>query len=751
MDKKEKKLKKKIKSDILKVEKIAIVLLILLGIIAVVLYSTYKNTTEMEKQLRQNLADVAKQNGEILRTKIQEKYNLLNSLAKELEGVTPENIEEELGQFRVFLNDMDLKRFAYCFPDGTTYSTDGGFEDLSYRDFYKRGMEGDCSITGVLQDALLNEHNPVNVMTIPVEDEDGNPVGVFGLAYDTENFNKSLDIESFDGQGYSCIINEKGEIMAATGGRNLELTDNLFEDVLSSNEENKDTIAAIKKQIEEKTENGGVMYLSEKNYYYCVPVALMDGCVNWYIITSVSSEELDQRLNPIQRNQYRTSFIVIVLVSIGFLLIIFSIKESHKKSMQLACENSVTEGPNFQKFCLDMENRKNKSGYLIALYIANFDSITIVAGEEKARGVIREIWEVIREEIEKDELAAYIRDEKFLLFLSEPDDKSLIRRMEQLSRKINRKTKDLDVYGVQAGYGVYTMTENEPFEKAYSKAKIAREHVAANPEQKYVFYKEVDRVKTQQEKQLEERFTTALADQEFEVWYQPKYSAETGSIVGSEALVRWREKDGNLISPGAFIPLFERNGMIKKLDEYMFHKVCIEQRKRLEEGKKIYPVSVNLSRASMYRADVVSRYSEIMKKYDMKPEYVQIEITESILGGKNDMEEFLKEFRKMGIKVLMDDFGTGYSSLSTLSTQCFDILKLDKSLIDRIGNRDGEILLEHIVQMAQQMGLRITAEGVEKAEQVQFLQNVNCDDIQGFYFSRPLPEKEYESLLDSLE
>lgn len=252
------------------------------------------------------------------------------------------------------------------------------------------------------------------------------------------------------------------------------------------------------------------------------------------------------------------------------------------------------------------------------------------------------------------------------------------------------------------------------------------------------------------EKQLEEQFPDALEKKEFKVWYQPKYSVADGIIVGSEALVRWQKQNGETIPPGKFIPLFEHNGMIMKLDEYMFRQVCEQQRKWMEEGRKIYPVSINISRASLYRMDLEECYGQIMQETGISPEYVQLEVTETAIEQKKDICEILNKFRRMGIKILMDDFGTGYSSLATLSTQCFDVLKIDKSLIDQIGNKDGETLLYHVIRMGQQMGLHITAEGVEQESQVGFLRQLQCDDIQGYFFSKPLPKVEFEEKLENL-
>lgn len=720
---------------------------VFLGITITVLLNSYFNVKEMEKQLQQNLADVAKQNAVVLSARIEAEYGLLKSLVKDLQEVTQDSIEEKLSDYHIFMDDFGLKRFAFCFPDGTTYSTDGEISDLSHRDFYIQGMAGISSITGALTDALREEHSSVNVMTIPLSDTSGKVRGVFGLAHDTEVFNQYLDIDSFDGQGYSCIVDDTGEIMAVTPNDSLSLSQNLFEEVLHASEKNVQIVEKLRNQMQQKEEGRGILHLSEKSYYYCVPVDLMEESVTWYILTILPAEVLHQRVNPIQWNQYWTSLCVGIFIAIGAAWIIFSLKEQHRQMLRLAYEDPVTKGANFARFCVDMENRHSREGYLIELYMTNFNNITVVAGEAANDTMIRKAWQIISNALGKDELAGHVSDDMFLLFLHALDEEKLVQRMEQISVKIGELAKDFGVFGIRASYGIYQMSGTETIESAYSKAKLARENVAEKPELNYVFYQEVSRVKRQYEKQLEANFPDALEKKEFEVWYQPKYSVADGTIVGSEALVRWRREDGELISPGVFIPLFERNGMITKLDEYMFEVVCMQQKKWFEEGKTVYPVSVNMSRSSIYCTDIEKRYGEIMHKCGVSPEWIQLEITETAVEGKEDICELLNKFRQMGIKILMDDFGTGYSSLATLSAQCFDTLKLDKSLINTIGSKEGEILLTHVIRMGQQLGLRITAEGVEEEAQVAFLTQLKCDDIQGFYFSKPLLVQEYEKLM----
>ena len=211
--------------------------------------------------------------------------------------------------------------------------------------------------------------------------------------------------------------------------------------------------------------------------------------------------------------------------------------------------------------------------------------------------------------------------------------------------------------------------------------------------------------------------------------------------------MRWRETDGKLIPPGRFIPLFERDGYISRLDEYIFRETCHKQKYWLDKGFKVCPVSVNISRATIYGANVVDKYLGILDSCGLPHEYIQLEVLESAISGKSDIAEILEKFRSSGVRILMDDFGTGYSSLATLNMHCFDTLKIDKSLIDGIGQKDGETLLHYVIKMGRHLGLHITAEGVEHESQLSYLQEQKCDDIQGYLFSKPLRVTDYERLI----
>ena len=729
------------------IKKLLTILAALFAIVVTVVAGSYVVVGELRKQLRQNLEDVANQNAVALYNKIHSNHLLLEGLSENMHGVTTETVEETLQSFTVFIDDYELKRFTFCFPDGTCYSTDGGVADLSFREFFKRGMEGKGTISGVLSDALEESHGLVNAMTIPIFDDNGNVEGVLGLTYNTQTFNDALQIDCFDGQGYSCAINEDGQIMVAMGSNILQLSKNIFSDVLGIDKRNQETISRLQKQMSENVSGGGQLFRSEGTYYYCTPVELMDGDITWYMLTIIPADVFENRADPIQTSLYLMIAMVALFIIIGAALLIILSREQQMMLLRFAYEDHITKGDNYAKFCINMEKRKKRLGYLVAMDITNFGNINIAAGKNAGDALICDIWQMLVSGLQEDEFAAHVRDDIYIMFLLASDDDSLLERLKHISDRINRRAKQIQVKGIHARYGIYHMNESDELQDAYGKARMAREHAKIHKEQRYAFYDEIDHERIQQDEQLEERFEESLKAGDFEVWYQPKYSAASGEIVGSEALVRWRDKDGSMISPGRFIPLFEQNGMIAKLDEYMFRAVTRQQAKWKDEGRKIYPVSINLSRASLYYADIFERYQSILKESGIEPEYIQLEVTESAMEGKKDIRVLLEQFRNMGIQILMDDFGTGYSSLATLNMRCFDTIKLDKSLIDHIGDKNGEILLCYIIDMGHQLELHITAEGVENPKQLEFLKQNKCDDIQGFLFARPMPFDQFEKLL----
>lgn len=242
----------------------------------------------------------------------------------------------------------------------------------------------------------------------------------------------------------------------------------------------------------------------------------------------------------------------------------------------------------------------------------------------------------------------------------------------------------------------------------------------------------------------------ALLNNEFKVYFQPKFSLKSRKIVGAEALVRWVKPNGIIVPPDSFVPLLEKNGFIINIDFYVYEDVCRYLAKRIEEGRPIVPVSVNVSRIHMLMHDFSHKMFEIVKKYKIDPSLIELELTEGIfISDEENAMEVIDKLKSYGFRVSIDDFGSGYSSLSLLKNMPVDVLKIDKEFFNGVPNNGKEeIVLSSMIDMADKMNIDIICEGVETAEQVAFLSNSKCDTVQGYYFAHPIPTRDFDELLD---
>lgn len=273
-----------------------------------------------------------------------------------------------------------------------------------------------------------------------------------------------------------------------------------------------------------------------------------------------------------------------------------------------------------------------------------------------------------------------------------------------------------------------------------SMALNVAKHVIKQP---YAFASEEMKRKLYKEKQYIARFADAIRKKEFKAYYQPKVQIDDYSIVGAEALVRWESSEG-LISPGEFIPAFEQNGMICILDLYILEQVCSDIRRWLDMGMEPGRISVNLSRKHLSNPNLAADIMQILSKYEMESKYVEIELTETVNEEETEqLVQFMKEMRAHQIFMSIDDFGTGYSSLNLLRFFPVDVLKIDKSFIDKLEKND-RIILSNIIRMATDLEMDIVAEGVETWQQLECLKQMECKVVQGYLFDRPMPRDMFE-------
>jgi len=251
-------------------------------------------------------------------------------------------------------------------------------------------------------------------------------------------------------------------------------------------------------------------------------------------------------------------------------------------------------------------------------------------------------------------------------------------------------------------------------------------------------------------RKVEDSMEAALANNEFHVYLQPKYNPVSGKIAGAEALARWVSPVDGIIPPSRFIPVFEENGFITRLDDYMVSSVAKLQSEWKIKGRKPVPVSVNISRANFTKRDLAEHICHLVDSYGADHALIELEVTESAFFGDKDMlKNIIEELKIYGFNISMDDFGAGYSSLNSLKDLPIDVLKLDMEFFkgeDKDGR--GKIVVKEAIRLAKNLDMKVVAEGIEKKEQVEFLAGQGCDMIQGFYYAEPMPVCEFDKKIE---
>ena len=706
----------------------------------------------LQQQLMSSIEGVAEQNEILVEKEAGTRFRLLDSLARELsDGDESIFVDKMQG----FVETYQFKRMGYIAADGTAKTTDGYRLNMSDRDFFQQSMQGKNFLTDAFEDRIDTSYETINVFSVPVYEK--NQKTIKGVLFGTcgyEMFEECLKNEIFEGQAFNYIIKIDGTIVAGSGnskkwgiGKNIFVTD-ASEDERDDDARDDDARDKMISDMKEgKSGYGMDPKRKEASLYYYMPLKIEESGETWYVVTAVSESVLTSRMQVVMDAINSLMVIILAVISVSVGVYIYSWRKSKKELMTLAYQDPVTLGDNFVAFKERAKSKKDGVGWLIAMDVTDFKLINSTCGVKKGDEVLRVIWEIFETETGENELAAHVNADRFILFWMDENQENIKQRLEYVIRKIEEIPERLEIPNLFPVFGIFHTIVLDEIDPLYGNAVQAKHQIKGRRDRHYIFYDELNHESIQENRELEEHFETALENEEFEIWYQPKYSAHSRKLVGAEALVRWRRADGALIPPLKFIPLFERNGNIIRLDEYVFRAVCRQQKEWQKQGQKMLPVSVNISRVSLYYSCVVEKYESIIRSFDLDSKYIQLEITESATIDNNEIFNLLEQFHTAGFKILLDDFGSGYSSLAALNRMHFDTIKLDKSLVDYIGDDNGEKLLNSITKLAQSFGMEITAEGVETVEQLMFLCNLDCDDIQGYYFSRPLPVKEYEECL----
>lgn len=383
---------------------------------------------------------------------------------------------------------------------------------------------------------------------------------------------------------------------------------------------------------------------------------------------------------------------------------------------------------------------------IICSDIENFKLVNDVFGIPAGDRLLQDIAQMYEREINGRGICGRLNSDQFVCMTEHRRNyKSEI--FQEANERVNQM---MEAGSIAMKWGIYTVEDRElSAEQMCDRALLAARSIKGQYGKYFAFYDDKLRSRLLHDQAITDGMEQALAENQFQVYLQPKYRIVDGSLAGAEALVRWEHPEWGLQSPANFIPLFESNGFITKMDQYVWEKTCEMLREWEDKGYSAIPVSVNVSRADIYNADLSDILCRIVKKYGLDPSRLHLEITESAYTETPaQIIETVSHLRELGFVIEMDDFGSGYSSLNMLNQMPIDILKLDMTFIrSETAKPADQGVLQFIMELARRMHLSVVAEGVETKEQLDRLGETGCDYVQGYYFARPMPAGDFERLM----
>ncbi|EQF64371.1 diguanylate cyclase domain protein, partial [Clostridioides difficile CD196] len=443
-------------------------------------------------------------------------------------------------------------------------------------------------------------------------------------------------------------------------------------------------------------------------------------------------------------------FIYLIFSTISLLIWEYYNKKRFKRIFYTDNLTKIKNQVAFENRAIEiLHNASNKEYVLLNIDIDNFKYINDTHGYEYGDKVLIIVAAALSKTFNIKETCARIGSDNFVILAKYRD--SLLEDIREMLTNAIISELDMNVtQTISYCIGAYLVEiDNLGYKSINSmmdKANIAHKVSKTRGISSTVWYNENLLKQLQMENSIYNYMYKAIENEEFHMYLQPKFQISSLNVVSAEALVRWFSPELGFLSPDEFIPLFEKSGFIIELDFYMLKKACSFVKKTfMKKNQYTYPIAVNFSRVTIYQNSFYQRFLDTVKEYEIPFKYIEIEVTESAFNEiSQPVISILEELKKLGFLISMDDFGSGYSSLSLLCSLSINGLKLDKSLLKETFNREKVYsIIQCIIEMSHRIGMSVVCEGIETKKDLEFLNTVKCDVGQGFYFSKPIEEKEF--------
>ncbi|MCM1178847.1 MAG: bifunctional diguanylate cyclase/phosphodiesterase [Clostridium sp.] len=428
-------------------------------------------------------------------------------------------------------------------------------------------------------------------------------------------------------------------------------------------------------------------------------------------------------------------------------------RRNSQQIYKIAFVDELTQLPNLDQMSKMIDSKiRNREAFILAVFdVKNFKLINDLWGYEMGDAYLCFVGDKLKEFADVFEFACRCENDVFAVIVKNSSIAVCEDIMETLFKEIG-SLPDNENYHVQYSCGLVQQEGN--YDSAYVMfdcAKIAKANAKKHQGKNIMVYDDYAKEEMIRRQQLKDDLQEALDNEEFVVYLQPKYNLRDDTLAGAEALIRWNYKHKEFLPPNQFVPVFEEDGSIGLIDQFVLKKVSEKFRQWMEEGYELLPISVNVSRVQLTNRNLVKNIADTVREQEVPFEYIDLELTESAaFDNMKYLLDTMGEIEQIGFRLSMDDFGTGYSSLGLLRKMPLNILKLDKSFVDGYVNEECEkerLMICDIINMAHHLGITVIAEGVETKVQRDMLRDAGCEIVQGFYYSKPIPIEEYEKLL----
>lgn len=704
-----------------------------------VFITTFNQTT---KESMNNEAENYKRR---IQRQIRGNFQTLNTLASVIE-VSEMNKKPEFAEaLKKVDSQNDFLLFGYFDLEGNgTFSRSG---DQQYTTLSKVNpevqevVEQNFQGKEAVSDAFLGEvsSQTVFVYGVPVY-RNGKVEGAFVVSDSVDAFSKEVEDKILlKNSGFMHLVDAEGNyIIRGNDSAVKEDISSITEPPYMSEEEGEKVKERLKKgEVQEFT-----FFYDDVEYN-----ALLEplGMNEWYLFCVNSIENVNQEVYVIVKTAAIFFAIITALFFFTLIYLYREMKANTRRLRGIAYYDELTGIHNFKYFKAFCEEAvKEQSHYaIVALNVRQFKFINEIFGNYQADKLLCFIGKTLENSILEGECACRESADYFYLFMLEEDRNVLENRIQNIINCIT-KAEDIEKKGYRFGMhcGIALSEEGKSLQEIMTYAMFAMAKAKEVPQKSYWLFDNALHEQEQLNNYIENNAHEALRNEEFELYLQPKADLDDDSLCGAEALVRWEERNGNILYPGSFIPLFEENGFCVELDMYMFEKVCKKLREWLDDGVTPINISINQSRLTFYKDNYIEDLCGILEKYDVSASYITLEILEGmLLKDVDEMTVRLKKLKKIGFRISMDDFGTGYSSLNMLGKLEIDEVKLDRGFLNEAleeENANTRLIMEEIVQLSHKLSTSVVVEGIETAQHDRFVKQIGCEYGQGYYYGRPI-------------